>query len=229
MPRERSADPLSKPHHGLTSVVTAYPPCKRERGATDRALNPRPRSPKSAVRGFRPPNPSTSYRFEPYRAYQLTGRPTSFSAPTARATLEALAHVTRTTARCWPIGRPCEWHSRGHGFDPHQLHQPSQRLMATTNPLNRGAVLTRAQKRQARKRRVSARREEARPHPRPRCPAPRGEGRSQTPQQCQRRSAEKTVPSWGFGSLRPLDPRSRTRGPCYASRHASLDSCSHRR
>jgi hypothetical protein len=54
-------------------------------------------------------------RFEPYRAYQLTGRPTSYSAPTARATLESL---TRPSARSWRTGRPREWHSRGHGFDP---------------------------------------------------------------------------------------------------------------
>jgi tetratricopeptide (TPR) repeat protein len=28
-------------------------------------------------------------------------------------------------------GSPREWHSRGHGFDPHQLHQLRQRLSET--------------------------------------------------------------------------------------------------
>ena len=34
---------------------------------------------------------------------------------------------------CGAAGSAREWHSRGHGFDPHQLHQLQQQLSETTN------------------------------------------------------------------------------------------------
>ena len=37
---------------------------------------------------------------------------------------------------CSAAGSAREWHSRGHGFDPRQLHQLRQQLSKTPHPLN---------------------------------------------------------------------------------------------
>jgi hypothetical protein len=38
------------------------------------------------------------------------------------------------------MAQESEWHSRGHRFDPGQLHQLRQQLSRTPNPLNGGFV-----------------------------------------------------------------------------------------
>jgi len=61
------------------------------------------------------------YRFEPYRAYQLnqqvTRGPFRWSARVVPLWYRAPTVVTAALA-------PRTWHSRGHRFDPGQLHQP---------------------------------------------------------------------------------------------------------